>query len=233
MKLPRDITARLVWALDNLLPPALRDARWFARLFIAPVARQRTRAYLDFKARAPGMSAHDYADAYRETAGVMDRETDLNRPCAERIEVALTGGAVLDVGAGRGWLAARLSERCAVTALDIVTPEARGDGFSWVQGRFEALPFADDSFDGVVCAHVLEHVLDFEACLAELRRVTRGRLIIVVPLQRPYRHALDLHLNFFPWPEAFLLRARPGGRAHAWSVLGGDLYYEEDAAKAQ
>src|SRR5919109_5463651 len=34
-----------------------------------------------------------------------------------------------------------------------------------------ALPFADNSFDVVICSHVLEHVEDPDAALAELERV--------------------------------------------------------------
>jgi hypothetical protein len=45
------------------------------------------------------------------------------------------------------------------------------------------LPFADDSFDLVVCAHVLEHVDDDHRALTELRRVLRpdGTALVMVP----------------------------------------------------
>jgi SAM-dependent methyltransferase len=45
------------------------------------------------------------------------------------------------------------------------------------------LPFADGSFDAVVCNHVLEHVPDDRAAMRELRRVVRtgGWAILLVP----------------------------------------------------
>ncbi len=47
-----------------------------------------------------------------------------------------------------------------------------------------ALPFADGSFDLVICSHVLEHVDDDRAALAELARVVseRGEVLVLAPL---------------------------------------------------
>jgi SAM-dependent methyltransferase len=41
------------------------------------------------------------------------------------------------------------------------------------------MPFADDAFDYVICSHVLEHVLDPAAVVAELSRVARAGYIEV------------------------------------------------------
>lgn len=48
------------------------------------------------------------------------------------------------------------------------------------------LPFPDDSFDVIYCSHVLEHVPDDAAAMAELRRVLRpaGWGILQVPVLR-------------------------------------------------
>lgn len=52
-----------------------------------------------------------------------------------------------------------------------------------VHGDLCALPFADGVFDTVICFHVLEHVPNDRAAVAELVRVTEpdGRVIVVVP----------------------------------------------------
>ena len=51
------------------------------------------------------------------------------------------------------------------------------------------LPFADNSFDLVVCSEVLEHIDNYDGFLQEINRVikTDGQLIISVPRQWPER----------------------------------------------
>jgi SAM-dependent methyltransferase len=55
-----------------------------------------------------------------------------------------------------------------------------------VAADIEALPFEDDSFDAILCVHVLEHVADDRAAMRELRRVLRpgGWAVIQVPILR-------------------------------------------------
>ena len=45
----------------------------------------------------------------------------------------------------------------------------------------ERLPFDDKSFDTTLCDHTLEHVRNFEKAVAELVRVTRRQLLVIVP----------------------------------------------------
>lgn len=55
-----------------------------------------------------------------------------------------------------------------------------------VRGSLEALPFADGSFDAVICSHVLEHVTDDRRAMRELWRVlTPGSwAVLQVPVAR-------------------------------------------------
>ena len=56
-------------------------------------------------------------------------------------------------------------------------------GLAMVAADITALPFENDRFGLVVCSHVLEHIPDEAAALAELRRVCspRGRVLVMVP----------------------------------------------------
>ena len=70
------------------------------------------------------------------------------------------------------------------------------------------------------------HVRHFEKAVAELVRVTRRRLLVVVPCQRYYRYTIDYHLHFFPEPEQLILRMGLP-RYHCLEV-GGDLCYQAE-----
>lgn len=60
-------------------------------------------------------------------------------------------------------------------------------------GRF---PFEDNSFDYVICSHVIEHVQDPEFFVNELLRVSGGRGYIEYPLATyEYLYNFDVHLQ--------------------------------------
>ena len=90
------------------------------------------------------------------------------------------GAAVLDVGCGAGATVARLADDhgLRVTGLDASrgqierAVEARPD-LDFVAGRAEALPFADASFDAVLCECVLSTLTDPALAVSELARVLR------------------------------------------------------------
>jgi demethylmenaquinone methyltransferase/2-methoxy-6-polyprenyl-1,4-benzoquinol methylase len=99
------------------------------------------------------------------------------------------GHHVLDVACGTGLVAAEaakiLGSAETITCLDPssgMLAEARKKlNARFVQGRAEALPFPDQSFDFLTMGYALRHVLDLEATFAEYHRVLRpgGRTLIL------------------------------------------------------
>lgn len=114
-------------------------------------------------------------------------------------------GRVLDLATGTGDLAvmvARLNPGSRVTGLD---PSANmlevgreklarfglSERIELVQGDAQALPFEDDSFDGVCIAFGIRNVPDRAKALREMARVTRpGGRIAILELSEPERGLL-------------------------------------------
>lgn len=92
-----------------------------------------------------------------------------------------TGHQVLDLGAGTGALTAELARRVgpsAVTAVDpsksfVVALADRQPSVTVRQARAEELPFADETFDGVLAQLVVHFMDDPVAGIGEMARVAR------------------------------------------------------------
>jgi 2-polyprenyl-3-methyl-5-hydroxy-6-metoxy-1,4-benzoquinol methylase len=138
------------------------------------------------------------------------------------------GDRVLDVGCGEGRHAhASALEPVEVVGVDLDPGRVRAAsrGFdtevadaartrpAFLEGDATALPFADGSFDVVVCAEVLEHVPDYRRAIDELERVLApaGTLALSVPRAWPERICWALsadyhdveggHVRIFELPE--------------------------------
>lgn len=90
-------------------------------------------------------------------------------------EFNLSSRAVLEIGSGRGYLQDVVEN---YTGLDISPSVARFYHKKFVLGSATALPFADDSFDGVWSIWVFEHVPNPEQAFREARRVTRDKGVL-------------------------------------------------------
>ncbi len=146
------------------------------------------------------------------------------------------GDAVLDLGCGFGRHAFEAARRGAkVVALDAGRDEVLGVRATFaamfdagelaentlavcVQGDALALPFADATFDRVICSEVLEHIPDDLGAMSELSRVLRpgGTMAVTVPRRGPER------IN---WALSEEYHNVPGGHIRIYSrrVLEGRL----------
>jgi SAM-dependent methyltransferase len=91
----------------------------------------------------------------------------------------LSDRPILDIGSGRGYLQ-DLAQN--YTGLDISPSVAKNYHKKFVVGSATAIPFPDDSFDGVWSIWVFEHVPNPEQAFHEARRVTRDKgLLFLLP----------------------------------------------------
>ena len=229
----RETTNKIRTVLEDFVPPMLRDSGVFRAL-----AKLAWGAHIDrlakFRAHAPFLSAQEYEQLYRDHPRV-HAETDNSAACVARIAADVMGDSVCDVGCGTGYLLSLI--RAARPALhtchgvDFVIEDAAVlAGVVFTAARIETLPFPDRFFDTVVCTHVIEHILDYRAAIAELRRVANRRLIIVVPREREYKYTFNPHFNFFPYTHSFLRAMHPVPAAYVCEDIGRDIYYCETYA---
>jgi SAM-dependent methyltransferase len=98
---------------------------------------------------------------------------------------AVGSGRMLDIGCGDGENLLRFDDMpLRKTGLEVSFPRLRQaltHGLDVLQGSGTELPFPDDAFRFIYVAHVLHHVADYEAALAEIRRclASDGTLFLV------------------------------------------------------
>jgi SAM-dependent methyltransferase len=119
------------------------------------------------------LARHDWstrAEAYRNSRAHSEGP-DLD------VVVEWAGGtkSALDVATGGGHVARRLRE----AGLRVVTTDAAPGMKPDVVCRSEDLPFADGSFDVVVCRVAAHHFADVRAAVREMARVAAGLVIVV------------------------------------------------------
>lgn len=229
----REMTNRIRFVLEDVVPPVLRDSGLF-RAAAGLAWGSHVDHLAQFRERAAFLTDAEYEALYREHPRVHE-DTDNSEACIRAIAADVAGTNVVDVGCGTGALLRRIRaarpELAALTGIDfVIEPDIRDDGIDYVAAKVEALPYPDKTFDTVVCTHVIEHVVDYRAAIAELRRVARRRLIIVVPREREYRYTFNPHLNFFPYTHSFLRAMMPVPDSHVCRNIGRDIYYREDIA---
>jgi 2-polyprenyl-3-methyl-5-hydroxy-6-metoxy-1,4-benzoquinol methylase len=126
------------------------------------------------------------------------------------------GDSVLDIGCGRGVLAAEMVERgCRVVGADVIPPDQVVPVLEeYIQtdlmreGMAELLPrLGDRKFDKILLLDILEHLVDPAAILRECRRLLRpgGQLIVSVPNVANISVRLLLLLGRFDYMERGIL----------------------------
>ncbi len=219
------------YVLEDIIPPAIRDS-FLGYALNWLYYRGKTQYQTHFRQSVPGMTNEAYATYYRSFPG-LDTPTDCDAECLERLPALVLGGTILDVGCGRGFVADLMTRvvEAQVSAIDFVVSDevrARYPKVAFHTGRVEALPFADRSYDTVICTHTLEHIADLHGAIRELRRVAAKRLIIVVPREREALYTFNLHIHFFPYAHSFLKHMMPLPVFHRCATVGRDILYYED-----
>ncbi len=108
---------------------------------------------------------------------------------ASNFIAGLTVNRSLDVGSGEGFVSKVLLDQgqigstiaIDIDAVSLKQGQALHPLLHFGQGNAYKLPFADQTFDLVICTEVLEHMEEPELLLQELKRVTRSYCLLSVP----------------------------------------------------
>ena len=153
----------------------------------------------------------------------------------ERLEVR-PGDLVLDAGCGEGRHCFGCLERGArVVGLDLDFSSLR-DASKRLRGRAQELdslgemtqgdafrlPFADGTFDRVICSEVMEHVHDYRGAARELARVTKagGRVAVTIPTTTSEQLYLRLGDEYFESPGGHIRIFKPSDLAAGLAEAG-------------
>jgi len=130
--------------------------------------------------------------------------------------------SMLEIGVGNGTVSRHLArDGIAVTTCDFdarLAPDVCGD--------VRRLPFADESFDLVLCAQVLEHISfsEFPDLLDEIRRVSRRYAVITLPCSRAGLFLVPTFLGTATAPRLAVRLPMPNWlgklffRQHKWEI---------------
>jgi ubiquinone/menaquinone biosynthesis C-methylase UbiE len=119
-----------------------------------------------------GRSARRYEAAARPAFG------DLDHRLLDRLALD-SARSLLDLGCGPGTFADLAARRHPALAVIAIEPSRAFARRGIVRATGEALPLAGGSIDVALCLSSIRHVRDRAQTLHELRRVVRGKLVIV------------------------------------------------------
>lgn len=147
----------------------------------------------------------ELAEHWQEIAGGPDKRHILE-PAFRSVLPSLSDVDLLDAGCGDGAAAARYAAQGAtVVGVDVsdrmieVARERHGDAATFQTGDLiEGLDFEADSFDVVVCQHVLSHLPDLTAPFAEFARVLRPNGTLAISTHHPFHDFLVARDEAYP-----------------------------------
>ena len=110
---------------------------------------------------------------------------------------------------------------------DFAEPESERKSFGLSSANALELPFADNSFDKVICSEVLEHIPDYRGALREIERVLKpgGLFCASVPRRWPEKICWALSEEYYNVPGGHLRIFRGDQLRGEIEQLGFNHYY--------
>lgn len=139
-------------------------------------------------------STWDYAGRFKGGVGdwLLEQQTNATRKAFENLCQGSRGLRVLDIGGGHGQniaLMQELGHLLTIFSSEHASTEVIQDALdrgeaSLDTGSLLQLPYAEDSFDVVICYRILSHMASWQELAGELSRVARNLVLVDYPSKR-------------------------------------------------
>tara|TARA_A100000164_G_scaffold348921_1_gene351465 strand:- start:275 stop:979 length:705 start_codon:yes stop_codon:yes gene_type:complete len=200
----RFLTNKIRYFLDELIPPFIRDNKFFMYpFFFYWFKGKNISLMMNFKTEILKISDSELSNIYSNLdSRSRDRDTDLNSKTIKKIISIINpkSKTLIDVGCGNGFLIEKIKLPLSKFGCDVFDEKKfkTNQSFNYSTQNIKSMKFKDNYFDTVICCHTIEHIPDINTAINELKRIAKKEIIIVVPKQKFYFYTLDLHLHFFP-----------------------------------
>ena len=136
----RKLTNTIRFFMDELIPPVIRDTKWFMYPFYYFAYRGRNlKTVMDFKSKVYTFTEKEYDEFYNNLNTISrNRVTDLNDACINFIldNIDQSSTNIIDIGCGKGHLLSVIKKKhpnINQSGFDIKNPDGN-ESFTYVKG---------------------------------------------------------------------------------------------------
>tara|TARA_Y100000590_G_scaffold438315_1_gene560990 strand:- start:24 stop:707 length:684 start_codon:yes stop_codon:yes gene_type:complete len=192
----REITGSILYYLDLLLPPLIRNSFIFKKIFKNE----------NFKSEIISQDISQIKKYYKPSNNMgisLERETDLTKKALNLIISEISNSdykKICDLGGGNLFLKNEIKKELGID-IDVLDFNYSNIEYGLTEYNLEEkLDFIEDNYyEFSISTHTIEHLLNSKQFLNEMKRITKNEIILVFPKQMPYLYTPDTHINFFPY----------------------------------